>query len=120
MPTTVSTRSVPDIYQLCSSLPKFEDWKCKRKTCKYRCPKGTYYKKRIQKAICEFDNTNGVWSWTGTPNPYCIIEPNLPEEQRFQPPLNTASPADYINCPKMFSQQDWTCKGTVYTIEYLQ
>merc|ERR1711953_668692 len=25
--------------------------------------------------------------------------------------MGTASPADYINCPKMFSQQDWTCKG---------
>ena len=30
-------KSIQDIYQLCPSLPAYEDWKCKLDECRYKC-----------------------------------------------------------------------------------
>jgi len=63
-----------DIYQLCPSLPAYEDWKCKLNACRYKCKGG-----KTEKATCIF--TNGKYKWTGSANPFCLVEENLPQEE---------------------------------------
>lgn len=94
-----------DIYQLCPSLPAYEDWRCKRDACRYKCKGG-----KTEKATCIF--INGKYKWTGSANPFCLVEENLPQEEKYQPPIPRSRPTTFESCPEVFGQNDfWVCDG---------
>lgn len=94
-----------DTYQLCSALPKYESWKCRKNECRYKC-------KQKQTAQCLFDHTTRQYRWSGTPNPYCIVEAKLPKIQRYQEPQPRSRPTRFESCNPVFGQEDyWKCAG---------
>lgn len=94
-----------DIYQLCPSLPVYEDWLCKLDVCRYKCKGG-----KTEKATCIF--TNGKYKWTGSANPFCLVEENLPQEEKYQPSMPRSRPSPFESCPEVFGQNDyWVCDG---------
>ena len=65
---------------------------------------------RTEKATCIF--TNGKYKWTGSANPFCLVEENLPQEEKYQPPMARSRPSTFESCPEVFGQSDyWVCDG---------
>ena len=65
---------------------------------------------KTEKATCIF--TNGKYKWTGSANPFCLVEENLPQEEKYQPPMARSRPSTFESCPEVFGQSDyWVCDG---------
>ena len=65
---------------------------------------------KTEKATCIF--TNGKYKWTGSANPFCLVEENLPQEEKYQPPMPRSRPSPFESCPEVFGQSDyWVCDG---------